>query len=85
MNKETTSKETNTSSLVSDYDEMNLTKSTEFFTVASKQPTKGDKRSARCFNREYVREFMKETIGCNGVPGLWILGRPYRGVARISV
>ena len=52
---------------------MKLAKSVEFFTKEEEFLTKGDKIETKC----YVGEFIKETIGLRGYPGLCILGRSY--------
>ena len=53
-------------------------RSPEFLTDDVEWPTKGERRDARCLDRLYVGELMKETLGHNGLPLLWIFGKPYK-------
>jgi hypothetical protein len=38
--------------------------------------TTGDNIFAKKLATPYVREFTKDTIGPNGISGLWIFGKP---------
>ena len=70
VNRETMSKETKIESSCRVRDEIKLEKSMEFLTFENELPTNGVKIVTRCFDSWY-------TIGLNGIPGLWILDRPY--------
>jgi hypothetical protein len=39
-------------------------------------PTTGDKIFPKKLETPYVGEFTKDTIGLNGISGLWIFGKP---------
>ena len=39
-------------------------------------PATGDKIFAKKLDTPYVGEFTKDTIGLNGISGLWIFGKP---------
>ena len=77
VNKETTSKETMTSSSRTVFWRMKVENSTELRTPESVFPMRGERIQVRCFESWYVGDCTKETIGRSGTSGLCILGRPY--------
>ena len=50
--------------------------SSEFLTEDRVFPTDGPRTFSRCFDRLYIGDVRKETIGRSGFPGLWIFRRP---------
>ena len=74
MKRDTTSKETSTSSSTL-CAVMNLAKSVELRTWCSEFPTRGDKMLTRCLETEYVADDTNGTMGLSGTACLCILGR----------
>ena len=52
---------------------INSENSYEFLTEDRVFTTNGSRTFARCFDRLYVGDVRKETIGCSGFPTLWIV------------
>ena len=70
VKRDTTSKDTRSSSTSTVCEVINLAKSKELQTWCSVLPTKGDRMSTRCLERAYVGDVTKETIGLRGTSGL---------------